>query len=153
MALMHAPSFLVSWGAVLGGEGSIGLLAQCIGLTASMIFFVLKVCDIAVLRWRTDWRSCVALALVIAVMHLGVLESDAPIAMWLECSPLVSLALLPGRPAFTGKALRDVWVRLQSATRSGLSFGRWREALWVDVAYVHRQVLSSRVCIPRSPPA
>ncbi len=150
---MHAPAFLVSWGAVVGGEGSLGLLAQCIGLTASMLFFVLKFCDIAILRWRTDWRSCVALGLVIAVMHLGVLESDAPFAMWLEFSPLVSLVLLPGRPALTGRALRDVWVRLQSATRSSLSFGRLREALWADVAYVHRQVLSSRACIPRSPPA
>jgi hypothetical protein len=153
MALLHAPAFLGTWGAVLAGEGSIGLLAQCIGLTASMLFFVLKFCDISYLRWRTNWRSCLALGLVIAIVHLGVLESETPIAMWLECSPVVSLTLLPGPSALTGKSLSDVWARLQFATRSGLSIGRLREALWVHVAYVHRQVLSSRTCIPRSPPA
>lgn len=153
MVLLHAPAFLGTWTSLVTSGLDVGLLAQCIGLTASMLLFALKFFDVALLRWRTDWRSCIAIGLVIAIAHLGLLESTSGEMLWLEHSPLVSLAFLMGRPSETIDRLLAVWDRLRSTVDGNPPFLRLQGAAWFDPDHILCWVSPHQPCIPRSPPA
>ncbi len=153
MALCHAPAFVGIWSALAAGESGTGALAQLVGLSASMLFFALKFCDLPCLRVRTEWRAYLAFALVVAIIHLGVIAPDATGTMWLECGPLVSLTLLSGVLLWGAKGWRALWSRIEGAGQSTLTLSRSHWAAWLDCSRVQCLVLLYRTSIPRSPPA
>ena len=153
MVLLHAPAFLGTWTLLVTSGLDRGLLARCIGLSASMLLFALKFFDVGLLRWRTDWRTCIAVGLVIATAHLGLLESASGEMLWLEHSPLASIVFLLWRPSETIDRLLAVGGRLRSAVDGDSPFVRSHGAVWLDPDHILCWVSPRQPCIPRSPPA
>ncbi len=153
LVLLHAPAFLGTWTSLVTSGLDVGLFAQCIGLSASMLLFALKFLDVPFLRWRTDWRSCVAIGLVVATAHLGLFESASGEMLWLEHSPLFSVAFLMGRPSDTIDRLLAVWARLRASLDDTSPFVCQRGTARRDADYVPCWVSPRQPCIPRSPPA
>lgn len=153
MAILHAPAFFSAWKS-LGASGlDLGLLAKCIGLSASMLLFVLRFQDVAFLRWRTDRRSCIAIGLVIAVAHLGLLEPATDEVIWLEYGPLVSCTFLLGQPSRMSEDLRAVWARLRQVLGCSPSSMWLHGTIGPDLVQVRCWTSLSPTCAPRSPPA
>lgn len=75
LLVMHAAGLVTvvaewSSGAIEATAG--GLRAAAMG--AAIVFFVLKIVDVPALRLNPGWRSVVASALAVALLHMGVLE-------------------------------------------------------------------------------
>ncbi len=153
MVLLHAPAFFGTWESIVTNGVNAELLAQCLGLSVSMLLFALKFFDVAFLRWRTDWRSCVAIGLVIATAHLGLLESSSGGIMWLDNGPLFSAAFFLVRPCETIDRLLAVWARLgaglDDASRLRCLFRTVRH----EADYILCWISPRQPCIPRPPPA
>lgn len=77
LLLLHGaalPSIGSALASPAGVADRLGLLVRLVGLTASALFFVLKVADVRWLRLRPGWRSAVAAVIVVALLHVGVVD-------------------------------------------------------------------------------
>ena len=77
MFLLHAAALPALWSAS-GGEAEftvrLSLLSRLVGLTVSAGFFALKIIDVSWLRLKPGWRSGVAAVVIIALLHVGVVD-------------------------------------------------------------------------------
>ena len=77
MFLVHAAALPALWSAS-GGEADfavrLSLWSRLVALTASAGFFALKIIDVSWLRLKPGWRSGVAAVVVIALVHVGVVD-------------------------------------------------------------------------------
>ena len=97
MLLFHFGAIRAAWSALFGdstqADWAIGGLRLFV-LVASAAFFTLKMADVACLRLRPGWRSLIASLVVVALLHVNVLDraaaSDSPYAP----APVVVLALV-----------------------------------------------------------
>ncbi len=151
MAASHLPGLVGSCRTLVGGDLSFDALRGCFLLTAATAFFVLKICDVAFLRFHTDRRSTVAIVLAIAFLHLGVVAPGAQISILPEYESVVATALLAGCMVRVRRAViratQSVVVRHRSATTVALS-----ETAWSDPFRPHCWVLASRLFALRAPP-
>ena len=89
VALAHAPGLIGAWRSFTSG-GFVGEdLRGCVLPTLSMLFFALKVCDVRFLRFHTDLRSCIALGLVVALLHVNVIHANDDPTLISEYTTLV----------------------------------------------------------------
>lgn len=154
MVLLHAPAFMGTCTSLVTSGPDMELIGQSIGLSASMLLFALKFFDVGFLRWRADWRSCIAIGLVIAIAHLGLFEPATGESLWLEHSPLASLVFLMGRPSGTldrvlaalGRIRSDI-DRVSVLVRFPLGWA------WAEPDHILCRVSPQQPCIPRPPPA
>lgn len=101
--LLHAPITIKVFAmAMAGAEGHVGS-ASLLLLAASNLFFVFEIVFAASLRLVTDRRSAVAFMLVVAILHVGVIDSgfpglvrDGDFHVWLGLSG-ASFVVLSGR--------------------------------------------------------
>lgn len=69
MLLVHIPALLSSAALIAAGDVTPAFLIRVGGLLLSMAFFALKVADVAALRFRSDRRSLLTLAIAITCVH------------------------------------------------------------------------------------
>ena len=153
MAAVHAPALIASWGACLQGAVGAAQLSGCVGLSAAMVFFGLKLWNVEVLRFDTSAKSLVLTAVAVALLHgnaierrleCAVLANDTPIA----AMTLFSLGLKRVRRAVLAAASRG-WQRgRQHVTALSL---RGMAGMWTFAR--PRWILAARLCTPRAPPA
>lgn len=74
MVLLHSVGLYLAWGR-FGDNGSASI--EVIGLSLSLAFFVLKVVDVRFLRLNPGWRSFVAASVIVALLHVNVLNRIA----------------------------------------------------------------------------
>ena len=77
MLLLHVaavPPLLAGLGGGSESHAELSALARLLGLSASAVFFVLKIIDVPRLRMKPGWRSRATAILVIALLHVGVVE-------------------------------------------------------------------------------
>lgn len=76
MLVVHVGAILESWRALLGGPAGAGTgaLLRALALSGLAAFFVLKFIDVRWLRLAGGWRSKVAATIVVALLHVGVVE-------------------------------------------------------------------------------
>ncbi len=153
MALMHAPAFFGTCTSLFSSGFDIGLLGQCIGLGASMLLFALKFLDVEFLRWRTDWRSCIAIGLVITIAHVGLLAPAPGDTLWLEHSPLATLAFFVGRPSGAIDRFLAAVGRLRFTIDSDPPLIRLHDPAESELDRILCWVSPQQPCIPRPPPA
>lgn len=97
MLLFHVGAIRSAWSALTGSSGTpdwaLGGMRLSI-LVASAAFFALKMVDVAALRLKSGWRPLVASIVVVALLHVNVLdravESDSPYTP----APLAAMALV-----------------------------------------------------------
>ncbi len=128
-----------------------------IGLGLSAIFFVLKVADVSWLRRNPGWRSAVASTMIVAVVHVGVLERLSPAISLSQATPIgviMFATLMTDMPRALRGTLRSLWR--QFSQRCGEQFNlavlpAWRG--WIDYHF-HLCQHWFRLCLPaRAPPA
>jgi hypothetical protein len=73
LLIVHSPAFLKLWRAAYGSQASEASIVGCAWLSAAMLFFVLKAFGVSWLRFRTDRRSRLAIAIAILLIHAGPL--------------------------------------------------------------------------------
>jgi len=77
MFVLHGMALLSLWPALAAENGfaeQLGTLARLMGLSVSASFFALKIVDVPWLHLRPGWRSVVAAIVVIALLHVAVVD-------------------------------------------------------------------------------
>ncbi|MBU0616236.1 MAG: hypothetical protein KKI02_00820 [Planctomycetes bacterium] len=130
-----------------------GRLGGCLGLSAAMAFFALKLWNVELLRFDTSVKSLALIAVGVVLLH-----GDA-IRRRLDC------AVLPGNAAIAATTLLGLGLkRVQGAVDSGVTRGseKFRRrilallpgelaGMWTFAP--HGWILAACLCIPRAPPA
>lgn len=116
MLAVHLVPILTLSG-LLGGEaGSPDRILRLLMLLASAGFFGLKIIDVSWLRVNPGWRSTVVSLLVVALLHLGVLERSTGVDL-INPLPASQMVMLAGGVA-AAEVLRRVMRLVQSAPRT-----------------------------------
>ncbi len=152
MGACHAPALWGAWGSLTGGAFSAEHLAGFFLLFASMVFFGLKVCDLPVLRLTVRRRGWVAVAIVVALLHLDVVRPSDDPTLIPECTALVASTWLLGAEPID-RALERVrgWL-IQASTRK-CPLAQHADSVWLDAFRPHCWTLVLGQSTPRAPPA
>lgn len=153
MLSAHAPALLGAWRSVVANGFEAEQLGACLVLTLSMLFFGLKVRDVAVLRLRTDRRSFVVACIAVALLHVNVLQPQGDSAAVPQCAALVATTWLITQLPLIRRALKVYGSRVSAAHRRRLQIASCRNTVWLDMFRPHCWVLAFRFFLLRAPPA
>jgi len=113
MLALHLVPILTLSGLAGGETGGPDRVVRLVMLLASAGFFALKVIDVSWLRVKPGWQSTVVSLLVIALLHVGVLERSTGVNV-VDVLPASQLVMLAGGAA-AAEVLRRVIRRIQAA--------------------------------------
>lgn len=160
MLLFHVGAIRAAWSGLFdptaAPDWALGGIRLAV-LIASAAFFALKIADVAALRLKSGWKPLVASIVVVALLHVNVLEravesdspySPAPIAAMAIVGALVeSSTLRRGLVRLSARLFRDESVRCRSAVPSILASRRTaRERIPYQLMSI------SGLLLPRPPP-
>ncbi len=77
MLVFHAlaiPSLVSSFSSATVFAEFIGPVMRLVALVLSAAFFILKIVDVECLRLNGDWRSIVCIVVLVALVHVGVID-------------------------------------------------------------------------------
>ncbi len=159
MLIMHAaPIHAVTLQAMNASQGSFFAesLWSLLGLGLSAILFVLKVADVSWLRRNPGMRSALASTLVVALIHVGVIEHSSTADKFSPIAPIgvtIVATILADAPRTFRRSVRASWLRITQHCGekfSLLTLRTWRG--WINDCF--RQCLSwFRASMPaRAPP-
>ncbi len=153
MMVAHAQGMLGAWRSFSEGGVNGELLGGCLLVTVAVLFFALKIVDVSFLRLRTDRRSCLALCMIVALLHVDVLRPDDGATVIPEYTTLVAASWLAGSTRVVRRLTRLEFARHRT-TSSNLSVSaRSADTTWLDVFRPRCWVLARRVFLLRAPPA
>ncbi len=159
MLIMHATPIHALALQVIHSSNSSAVAASLwslLGLGLSAIFFVLKVADVSWLRRNPGWRSTVASALIIALIHVGVLAHSSTMNNYSPVAPIGVIVLatfLTETPRAFRRSARSLWLRLSGNHGQCFSLAMFRT--WQGWINYHFQQCQSwfRTCLSaRAPP-
>ncbi len=153
VALAHAPGLIGAWRSFTSGVFAAEDLRGCVLLTLSMLFLALKVCDVRFLRFRTDPRSCIALGLVVALLHVNVIHAGDGPTLIPEYTTLVVTVALAGSSALVRRRLHLARTFATAITRHLPRLLPAAGTVWLDTVRPRCWVLLLRVFRLRAPPA
>ncbi len=158
MGLSHVPGCIAAWHALIATGFDPSQVNKCIALTVAVLFCALKVLDVACLRFHADRRSWIAIALAIALVHVGMVAPKSYEAVVPECSQVIAAAFLAGAMASVRRLLTTAKRSVGSAHASSLTLRALighnpRGMVWCDEFRPHCWVLASRLYALRGPPA
>ncbi len=153
MGAMHAPALIASWQAYLESHGTTAELLGCVGVTASMAFFIAKLCGVRFLRIRPGKRGIVAICLIVALLHVGCLDSEPGMTFAAECATVLATATLIGCLAQAARVLSEVLRRRGLCHKSYRPGQRFDLTASHDGFRPHCWVLAYRLFGLRAPPA
>jgi hypothetical protein len=154
LAAVHAPALIASWNACLHEGLNAARGGGCLALSATMVFFFLKLWNVEFLRFDTSPKSLVLIAVAVVLMHgnaiergLGgaVVSKDAPIA---ATSTLMSLGLRRVQRA----AVAAVSRAAERARQSIAALLHYSSST-TETLVPRRWILATQPCAPRAPPA
>lgn len=159
LLLLHGAAIPSLWAAISRG-GEIGTLlpltVRIAGMSASAAFFVLKIADVSWLRLNGGWRSVVAAVLVVAVLHVGVLDRALHGDVALNPAQL-SLVLCLGTLGYTEPLARIIGLLLAvlAPLRFSRTLGRPRSPAFARVPAFkpHALFYVPSFTGPRAPPS
>lgn len=132
-------------------------LARMLILVASTIFFVLKIADVACLRLKPGWRTWVVSTVVIALLHVQVMNRVTGVHPDVSQSAPVAILVLGG--LLDSQTLRRILRRLLSVFRRmekpGITTLNIREHArhWIlEFVPPHRVYFVVGLLTPRPPP-
>lgn len=152
IGLAHLPALIGSLQALAGSGSLAEHLPGIIGLTLSILFFALKVRDVAFLRFHTDRRSCVALFAVVALLHVDVLRSADSSSMVPETAALVATTWLLGANAGIRRPLNECWTRVTRSFGTTRTPGTLVGRVWLVMLRPHPCAFRLELAAPRGPP-
>lgn len=150
---VHAPALIASWSACLQGAVDAAQLSGCVGLSAAMVFFSLKLWNVEFLRFDTRARSLVLTAAAVVLLHGNAIQKHLAWAVIPEDTRVAATTLLSLGLRRVQGALVAAVSRGSEKSRRGCSALLPGEctATWTFVPA--GWILASRLCTPRAPPA
>lgn len=149
MGVGHLPACLDTWQAVLTDGSRMG---ACLGLTAAFAFFALKFLDVACLRFRADRRSMIALAVVVAVLHVDVLRPANAPPLLAEGAAVVAATWLLGFAEPIRRMVKTVTATSRTAMMRVIATARTANTFSLDAFHPHCWALILRLHLLRAPP-
>ncbi len=153
MGVAHTPALLSAWEAYLQGGMRMELLGGCVVLTASMLLFALKTCDVAFLRFHPDRRAFVAMVLAVGLIHFDCLGPTADPAAVASGAAIVATTSFVAGLTLAGRAISRVPARNTGSSHYPSLIGRFTGSLWLDETRPHCWVLALGLFALRAPPA
>ncbi len=152
MVVAHIPALIAACRAVIESGFDPSRLGACVALALATLFFILKTANVSFLRWKTDRRSCVALGMIVVLLHIDALRPQIfQVAVPVGATIVLTVAvvtIVPRRLRLLALAIR----------RSGV-FGRCRThaphgntTAWCDERRPHCWLLASSLFALRAPP-
>ncbi len=152
LAAAHAPGFVHAWGGLIANGPDPEFLTGCIWPSLTMAFFALKVLDVAWLRFRTDLRSCVALAMVVALLHVDLIRSGSDPSVLPDCTAVLATAWAIGSLPPVRRMWRESLQRAERALRPRHSVVFSGDTIRLASLRPHCWVLVLRLFSHRGPP-
>ncbi|MGB2985310.1 MAG: hypothetical protein WBE26_05455 [Phycisphaerae bacterium] len=153
MVVAHAPALVGAWRLFVENGFDAEPLFGSIALTFSMVFFALKVGDVAFLRFRPGRRSFVAFCMVVALVHLDVIRPNDDPTLVPECTVLTATTWLVGTLPLVRRTPREALSRTGSAFKYRPPVRPTAGTVWLDAFRPHCWVLAFRFFSLRAPPA
>ena len=153
VALAHVPGLLHAWGGLLAGEPVLEHLGGCVWLTASTVFLALKVLDVAFLRFPTGWRPCMAIALVVALLHVDLIRPGSDPSIVPDCAAVLVTAMVIGTLPPVRRGWNRVLAHAEAVIRRRLPSRVTHETIWLSESRPHCWVAILRLFLLRAPPA
>ncbi|MFQ5462868.1 MAG: hypothetical protein ACE5E5_09600 [Phycisphaerae bacterium] len=148
MLAVHMPAFFASLRLALDGEGTLGAPALY-GLALS--FFALKIINVRFLRWHITRRSCVAWFVVVALLHVDVVQPDRPTFVP-ECVSIVAMTCLFADVAKLGRKFLHAANRGSGVQRHLACVPSSTNTVWQDAFRPHCWLLVLSIRRLRAPP-
>ena len=152
MGLVHAPAFLGAWRAWPENGFQLERLGDAIALTLVMTFFILKVWDVAFLRFHADRRSFIALCVVVAMLHLDVLQATDKPTMVPLCTAMVTATWLVGGSPCVRRTIREMLSSSNPTLKRCSLTPSSTDTVWLDVVHPRCWMLAFRPFLLRAPP-
>ena len=100
MGVVHAPALITALRSWAAAEFTACSASQCAFVAALLALFVLKFLDVPFLRLRLDKRSYIVLCIIIALLHVNVLQPTG------EHTPISDYAVLLATTCLIGEVVR-----------------------------------------------
>jgi len=112
---------LVTTAASASVTEQLALVPRIAGLPLSAVFFALKFLDVSWLRARQDWRRVVAAVLIVALLHVGVIDRalTGQAGADLDHMPWVFVGAILGTGLLIRRLLAEMAVRFPSRAVDG----------------------------------
>ena len=153
LILIHLPVFFAVWSSVIFGDFDISRLGSGVALTAAMAFFLLKYRDVSFLRLRTRHQSFIAVCLLTAIAHHGVVNTDLDAAAGGPAAAVAVTTLAATNLVRRRRTLLRSWGRLIASLPTRPLLGP--AAVRADHAapLLRRRLIVVSTTPPRAPPA
>ncbi|MHC4697490.1 MAG: hypothetical protein ACYTFA_12180 [Planctomycetota bacterium] len=153
MGVAHTPALVSAWESYLQGGMRMELLGGCIVLTASMLLFALKTCDVAFLRLNPDRRALLAMVLAVGLIHFDCLSRTLDSASVANGAAIVATTSLAAGLTLAGRALSRALARSTGSSHYPSLLGRFTRNLCLDDSRPCCWVLALGLFALRAPPA
>lgn len=149
----HVPGLVHAWRSFIASGFAPEHILGCLWLTLTVAFLVLKVQDAAFLRFRTDLRSFLALATIVALLHVDLMPPVSDPTLVPECvAVLVTACVIVAAPQ-----VRRWWETVAQGARGTVKHVNPQAAstdtVWLSSFRPHCWVLALRLFHLRAPPA
>ncbi len=148
----HTPALVGAWRSFVVNGLAVERLGGCVLLTLTMVFFALKARDIALLRFRSDRRSWVAIVMVVALLHLDVVRTGDDPTLVPQYTTLIATTWLAVKICLVRRHLRPVLMSATSTPVHLSSLMRSADTAWLDAFRPRCWVLAFRLFLLRAPP-
>ncbi len=152
LAMLHAPALVGAWRTYVAGGFDAGQLGGCVWLSATMLFFALKLRGVAFLQFKTDRRAWVAIGLGAALVHVDLLPPEISAAVTPECGKMVATTLFLTSVAPVRRLLAAASVRVRTVDTRAPTAAPAGDTASFDSFRPHCWVLAHRLFLLRAPP-
>ncbi len=153
MMAAHGPALVGAWRSFIADDMATEHLGGCLGLSLAMLFFALKLCGVAQLRFPVNRRAWLALTLIVALIHVDCLQPGVNEAGSRRWAVVAAVSILLVDPTRVARTLAGLLAKLRSIGNETPTFCRVGRTYWLNFFLPHGRVLLLNSGIPRSPPS
>lgn len=153
MLLAHTPALISAWRYCFTDGLKPELVGGCVVLTASMIFFVLKLRGVGWLRFHTDRHSLVAVCLVMTLIHLDCIRPGLRSEVVSKCAVILATTTAVVVAPRLVRLARSAAGRGGASAKSRPFNGQSPHDAWLGAFEPHCWVLAANLFRLRGPPA
>ena len=152
IGIAHLPALAGAWWGFLSRQAGPGDFAGCVALTLTVVFVLLKMCDVRMLRFKATRQSCVAFCVVVLLIHADVLSPASEPSIVPECTTAVATAWLVSSLKPIRQRVQQLLVLSRSPVRRPAPALSFADTLWLDSFHPHCWTRALGLFRLRAPP-
>lgn len=153
MLAAHGPALVGAWRSFIVDGLATEHLGGCLGLSLAMLFFALKLCGVAELRFPVNRRAWLALTLIVALIHVDCIQPGVNEAGSRRWAVVAAVSILLADPTRVARAVAGLLAKLRSIGNETPTVCRVGRSYWLNFFLPHGRILLLNSGIPRSPPS